>query len=558
MTFKNNLRKFAKLYPKESIWMENIDYKRLVNFDPQFDPPDVDHIIVYGVGNGEVYRTLKGWLKKKRKRLLILLEDDLALLKGLLESRTGGEILKEKRVQLHYFDKEGDNDNLFQRLMWNGFNRTTFLFRDSRYGEEDFHKFRKTFLYDEDRMKWFGRELSHYGVGYYYNFYRNLHQLPDSFSGMELFGKAKGIPAFIIGAGPSLNKNGELLKQVGKKGLLFAGGGSSLPALEQMNITPDFAVGIDPNTTQYERLLSCKTTNFPYFYRLRVNSDALKAVDGPKLFLPGSGLYNTASWMEEKLGLPDVNLEEGHNVIHFVTEIAVKMGCNPIVYVGMDLAYTDQKAYSKGVPWPVPPPQDLVDAKDIDGNPTLSRWVWLKESYWITEFAKENPEVQLLNATEGGIGMKGIENRKLSTLIPTEEKVTSDLFDYKPLAVRLEQIQQLVQELKSSLKKIDLLLTEMRDFYKSCDPATFTGSYPEEAIWMLQMQEEPAFHAILSVFDEFYLQLMGFSPLIFLIQRDGLNKERAKKVLKSQLDRITYLKKVISIQLELIDSAKLL
>ncbi len=532
--------------------MENIEAKILETIYPQIDPPQGEHYIVYGVGNAECYQALKGWLKKKRERLLVLIEDDLSVLKGLLDSALGSEILRQKRVQLHFFEKGGGNENLYQRLMWQGFNRTTEVIRDPRYEIGSYSAFKDAFLYDEDRMKWFGRELACFGVGYYANFYKNLKQIPASYAGVELFGKAQGVPAFIVGAGPSLNKNGELLKQVKKKGLIFAGGASSLPALEHMGVIPDFAVGIDPNTTQYERLIQCQNTQFPYFYRLRVNSQALNSIEGPKLFLPGSGLYQTAAWIGERLGLQIIDIDEGHNVIHFVTDIAVKMGCNPIVFIGMDLAYTESKAYALGVPWPIPPPQDVVPALDIEGKQTLTRWVWLKESSWMSEYAKEHPEVQFLNATEGGIGFKAIVNQPLTELLPKEERVPKDLFCFDPLPIRWEQIEELVRELKESLIRIDQLLTKMEVFYKQVDPAGFTGTFPEEALWSLQLQEEPAFGAILSVFDEFYLQLMGNSTLFYLIQRDGMNKELAKKILKAHGLRIQYLKKVIALQLELI------
>lgn len=552
MSYRANLKKFARLYPKEAIWMEDIESKKLKPIVPGVKLEECDDCVVYGVGNGEVYTHLKPWLKKKRKHLLVFIEDDLGVLKALLESDVGTEMLKEKRVQLLYYNKDGDNEPIFQRLMWHGLSRKVELMKDPRYDLNEYDKFRKTVQFDEDRMKWFGREFLTYGVGYYLNFYQNLKVLPECFKGYKLMGKTKGIPAYIIGAGPSLNKNGPLLKEIGKKGLIFAGG-SSLPALQEMGIDPDFASGLDPNVWQRQRLEVCKHTDFPYFFRLRVNSEALSLVHGPRLFLPGAGVYPTAAWLEERLGIEDLQLEEGHNVINFMTDLVVKMGCNPVVFVGMDLAYTESKAYAKGVIWPDPMPQDLVQTNDIYNQSIVTRWLWLKESYWLADYAKEHPTVQFINATEGGIGFKGVPNMPLQQVLQDnpQEKVTDELFHFDPLEVKEEQINALVHELKESLIRLDTLLEQMAQVYQTVDPKTFKGQIPEEAIWTLQFHEEVAYPAILSVFDEYFLQIINYTPLFYTIQRDGLKQSQASSVLKYQLERIAYLRKVIQIQLEM-------
>ena len=50
--------------------------------------------------------------------------------------------------------------------------------------------------------------------GFLSNFYLNLYYLPDSKKGNDLYGKFQGIPAIICGAGPSLQKNIHLLKEL--------------------------------------------------------------------------------------------------------------------------------------------------------------------------------------------------------------------------------------------------------------------------------------------------------------------------------------------------------
>lgn len=548
--FKSNFKKFARLYPKEAILMEHLDQKGLEPIAPSVDLPEADDRIVYGAGNGEYYRALKGWIKEKRKRLLILIEPDLAVLKGLLLSDIGTEILKDRQVQLHYYDQERGGDYLLHRLMWQGFNRTSAMIQDPRYPEDPDFLFR--YRYNKDHMKWFGEEFSKYSAGPYFNFYHNLKAIPGSYVGSKLFGKAEGFPAYIVGSGPSLNKNGEQLKKVGNAGLIFAAGGSSYAALEAIGLYPHFGAFIDPNAAQADRLKHCKNFNTPFFYRLRVNHQALAMITGPKLYLSGSGVYRTADWMGQKLGLDPVEIDEGHSVPTFATEIAVQMGCNPIIFVGMDLAFTGGEFHAKG--GGIEPLREEVEETDIEGKLITTRWMWVKESGWFSSYAAAHPEITFINATEGGMGMKNIPSRPLQECLPQEEKeVPAELFHFAGTGVKLEQIGALLQELQQSLDRIDLLLEEMKTFYAGCDLKGFTGSFPQEAIWAMQLQEEPGFEAILSVFDEFFTQYLANSHLFYLIQRDGMNQEKAKRVVRGQRHRIEYLQNEIRLQKELMD-----
>ena len=50
----------------------------------------------------------------------------------------------------------------------------------------------------------------------------NLDVLRESSSFLALAGQYRDVPAFIVGAGPSLGKNGKLLAEAAQKGLVIA------------------------------------------------------------------------------------------------------------------------------------------------------------------------------------------------------------------------------------------------------------------------------------------------------------------------------------------------
>ena len=62
----------------------------------------VDILYVYGIGLGHHYAALKSWLKEKRERRLIFLEDELAAIDALLYSEHAEELLNYPQVLLQF------------------------------------------------------------------------------------------------------------------------------------------------------------------------------------------------------------------------------------------------------------------------------------------------------------------------------------------------------------------------------------------------------------------------------------------------------------------------
>ncbi len=214
-----------------------------------------------------------------------------------------------------------------------------------------------------------------------------------------------------------------MLPALKERALLFAGS-SALNALIPKGIIPHFGVAIDPNLAQYSRVAVTQPYAVPFFYRNRLFHEALKAIKGPRLYLTGSGGYDIAHWFEEQLHIEGENLDEGHNVVNFCLEIAQALGCNPIILVGVDLAFTNQQHYADGIIANLNlTEEDFKTAgdfestpllkKDITGQPVMTLWKWITEADWISKFAHRYPETMILNATEGGLGFQDIPNLTL-------------------------------------------------------------------------------------------------------------------------------------------------
>lgn len=501
------------------------------------DLTDIPLLYVYGVGLGYYYQAARAWLHQDPSRRLVFIEDNLAVIHRLFETDLGHQLIYDSQVQLHFFEGMEKDKELFNILYWNFFLTTLKVTGLSLYinlKNTIFTEIQHKIHYDASLKNSLLTEYLEYGVGFFKNFYPNMLSLEGSYLGDQLFGKFQNIPAIICGAGPSLEKNLPLLKKLSNQAIIFAGG-SALNAINNADLQPHFGAGIDPNPAQYDRLSSNSAFEAPFFYRNRLFHNAFKTVHGPRLYVTGSGGYDVSSLFEEGLGIAGKSLEEGHNVVNFCLEIAHALGCNPIIFVGMDLAYTDMKAYASGVienndvdVKMISKPDDADHAallkKDIFGQPIYTLWKWLTEAEWIGDFVKANSHMTVINATEGGLGFPGVPNL---TLQAVAEKYLKEEYDFKGMIhseiqtcalpqVKSEKILAMMHNLQESLERcvedLTVLIEEsevMKARIKKDKKVTFPQQTGKASLYESDLSEEDGYRYVLHIFNEAYTRVLN-------------------------------------------------
>jgi antitoxin component YwqK of YwqJK toxin-antitoxin module len=384
-------------------------------------------LYVYGIGLGYYYDVIKPWLKENPYRKVVFLEDNLEVIKNFLETERSEEFLYDKQAKLFHFRWDTSYFNFYFITSLFGVSPLKFVasnFYTRTQNDKVSELYTHLAYFHEYRGALSVEYLTLNANGYTSNFYKNLMFLPDAKEASKLKGSFQGIPAIICGAGPSLGKNMHVLKTLSNKALIMAGG-TSMNALNGSGFIPHFGVGIDPNPSHYNRLISNLAFDVPFFYRSRMYNEALKTVHADKIYINGAGGYKIPNYFEEKLGLDShENMAEGHNVINFNIEIAKALGCNPIIIVGVDLAYSNNENYAPGiVPHALQDPknafltkskhEELLVKNDIYGQPVYTLWKWVNESLWFSQFADRNSDIKILNCTEGGIGFERIPNMSL-------------------------------------------------------------------------------------------------------------------------------------------------
>ncbi len=174
----------------------------------------------------------------------------------------------------------------------------------------------------------------------------NLHVLERTSPFLALRARYKNVPAFIVGAGPSLDRNVELLREAGEKGLVLAVDVAGR-ALDRHGVEPQVLVSLEALD------LSKHMADLSFLSRV-VRATSLTAhpssVDlSAGHLLPFHEGIRQFSPIAELTGAPGVLVGGSVSTVAFA--LAYELGCSPIVLVGQDLAYTGGATHAKDTPF---------------------------------------------------------------------------------------------------------------------------------------------------------------------------------------------------------------
>lgn len=557
---------------------------------------DIKTLFVYGIGLGYYFLAAKQWLAQDETHQLVFLEDDLEVIRQFFKTDLAAELLCHQQVRLHYFKKTNDRseedalaeNELFVIPIFYFVGEIAFSalnYYQKKFSDE-LQLIHNQLEYIKNCRAFQLLEYINYGETFFQNFYRNMFSLPSAYLSEKMFGKFNNIPAIICGAGPSLEKQIPLLETLADRALIFAGG-SSMNTLGVSGFLPHFGVSIDPNWNQYARLFMNQAFQVPFFYRNRIFPQALSLIQGDRLYVPGSGGHEIADYFERRLQIPaEERVSEGNNVVNFSLSIATALGCNPIIFVGVDLAYTDNKSYSPGI---IPHPildvdreiatrmshEELIMKTDIYGRSVPTLWKWISESMWISQFAMTHPELEVVNATEGGIGFDGVKNVPFKEVVEKHLRHSLDLQVFMhgeiqnaamPEVVTEERITEAMQELVESLMRCREKCNELRrEFHKVLKAMQETQQIPENILtgealeFLKKLNEEEAYQRVLHQFNRSFLSYLGKKEqdLAHSTQKEELNPlEMTKRRALMNKKRYEFLQAVCDSNLQQIKAAE--
>lgn len=247
-----------------------------------------------------------------------------------------------------------------------------------------------------------------------YNNYRNVDACIEANGISEVRGKFKGMPGIVVSAGPSLDKNIELLKQAEGKAVIMTTD-AAYRACKRVGVTPDAIVSLERviETYQYffekeqfpsETVLVGPTLLWPEIYETYTGKKiVITRIEGGAEGWWGS-FFPQQEWIE--MGLSCANT--AHSML-------IEMGCNPIILIGQDFAYTGHKQHSE-------------DSKYLEDN-DMKEQDWKNWKYWVEDIHGEmiptsdtfnlfrdvmegmiiDSDNEVIDATEGGAKIRGTQ-----------------------------------------------------------------------------------------------------------------------------------------------------
>lgn len=330
---------------------------------------------------------------------------------------------------------------------------------------------------------------------------RRIAESPSLSGVLEAF---RGKPAVVVAAGPSLDKQLPLLREMQDRILIIAIG-QTLKALRQAGIEPHLVHVLESNDVSRQLTDAGDTTDLCVALSADCHHSLFDVPTRARFLAPSSG-SPMAKWLMDATGDRGLTMGGG-TVAQGAVGIAAALGANPILLIGQDLAFTDGRAYGKGTAY------DFVEVEIGDGeewtfkqmnrkaslvggrDPRINAdevkkgrvvWVdgwhpgervatWRAYSSFIEQYRDlgmllEAAGIALINCTEGGARIPGLAHQ---TFRETLDATACEPFDAREILLRahdaaprrtLADYAGALERSRKTLDEIDAAVTKARRF----------------------------------------------------------------------------------------------
>lgn len=422
-------------------------------------------IFVYGLGSGVYIEALQNRLDPECG--LFVYEPSLAVFQTLLEE----VLLEELWHGKMFLVVKGFNDGLF-RLYFEHFidirNKELEILISIPVYKRVFPEGWKEFYQQIEKINGiidinYNSQINQM-EGMYHNQMMTLPSTITSYSLADCLLKLPmNVPAIVVAAGPSLAKNIGQLKEAKNRALILAVD-TALKPLLKAGIVPDLYFTTD-SRKPIELFDDERIADIPLCTKPRAQAEIINRQRNRIFYTMYRGM-DYLDGLLEKYQKCAVELFSGGTVAQTAFSFAVDARMNPIILVGQDLAFSDEKTHIDGtfrdnMNVTKKDEEDSIWTEDVYGKPvrTLENLLVYKE--WYEERIRAFPEVHVIDATEGGVRIEGTEIMTLKDAIERECKET---YDYAGIlastAPAFEEEER--EEIRQHLKEIPAILKAMQ------------------------------------------------------------------------------------------------
>ncbi|MBI5814732.1 MAG: motility associated factor glycosyltransferase family protein [Nitrospinae bacterium] len=230
-----------------------------------------------------------------------------------------------------------------------------------------------------------------------------------------LFGRFTDVPAVIVGAGPSLDKNRMWLHAAQGKAVIIAVD-TIFKSLADEGIAPTFTVTLDPQPDVARFFAGASTAKKILVVPSIAHPATIEAWKGETVFYnkfaPDIPVLTEIARMNQRLGY----LIPGGSVLTVGLDLAFRLGCPRIAFIGQDLSFPHGgAAYAGDTIYEDISAQDalassvdaVVEERDIFGRPVRTRKSFSVSKQWMewafVNLKRDQPPAEFYNCSESGI-----------------------------------------------------------------------------------------------------------------------------------------------------------
>ena len=283
--------------------------------------------------------------------------------------------------------------------------------------------------------------------------------------------ESEDMPAILIAAGPSLDKNIEKLKQI-KDSVFIMAVDTALNTVLKHDIIPDMTISVDGHKPlvlfEDERV-----KNIPISLSAISNAKIIEQNNAMRFYELEQGEYLSAIY--NKLGKEIKGLPTGGSVANNACSLLTLMGFKTIIFMGLDLAYPGGIEHTKEAYHELTlidkSKKEYIEIEDIWGNKVLTEENMNLYRKWFESYIKIMPQIRFIDATEGGALIHGTEIKNMDEVIGEfHNKIYDKDVLWKDLLPYLNREEQqraikFIKEIPQSIEHIEKYIYDGLDIY---------------------------------------------------------------------------------------------
>lgn len=411
-----------------------------------------ENVIFFGMGDCQILNELT----ERVPGTIVVYEPESLVHKQMKVSALYKKLIKSRKVKFFYGDCHQQLGQTIKELLDDDWVERTMVVAHPGYQgiyEESWNILQKICQQNCDDITFMRAPLKRFMASMIHNQIANLSRMKGGIPLRRLKSVWNpDLPVILVSAGPSLEKNVEELKNVAGRALIFCVD-AALQTLLSHDIIPDVMVSVDS-----AKDMSCFDHVPCQDIPLLASSNTRK-----EIFERGVGTviwgydHALATQIMDRAGIPVPKVPYYLGVSTAVYSSVVELGARVIILVGQDLAFSDTGKTHTSDRDESSLQTERLEAEGYDGGKVWSRMDWMEFKKWFEKMLILYPDHTVINATEGGVRIKGTKQQRLSDVIKQLPDVRNEFTDWlkdeknqisvKEDGVIREQMHQCVQDL---------------------------------------------------------------------------------------------------------------